>query len=200
MPEPTTSQGRDTKRRIVVAAAELMYRRGVGATSLDDVLAASGTGKGQFYHYFASREELVAEVVSHQLGQVLEEQRRFRLDTREGIRAWLERLAVMHEGTNDFHGCPLGAIAGEILEEGPRSRRRASEAFAEWESSLAQSFAKMQERGLLRRDVDAVILAEAMIAILEGGYLLSATKRDPRAMRGAIQVALSHLDSFRSTL
>jgi len=59
MREPTTRRGRDTRRRIVAVAAELMYERGVGATSVEDVLAASGTGKSQFYHYFSSREELL---------------------------------------------------------------------------------------------------------------------------------------------
>ena len=29
-----------------------MFTRGVRGTGLDDVLAAAGMGKGQFYHYF----------------------------------------------------------------------------------------------------------------------------------------------------
>ncbi len=199
MPEPSTPQGRATKRRIVVAAAKLMYARGVSATSLDDVLAASGAGKSQFYHYFASRQELISEVLSHQLSQVLEDQGRFALDTWEGIAAWLEGLVAMHETARDFHGCPLGSIAGEILEEGWRLRSRASEAFTEWESSLAGSLEKMRLSGLLRREADAATLAEAVIAILQGGYLLSATKRESRSMRSAVQVAMSHLGSFRPT-
>lgn len=198
VPEPTTPQGRATKRRIVAAAAESMYVRGVGATSLDDVLAASGTGKSQFYHYFSNREKLIEEVLTHQLGEVLQEQGRFPLDTWEGIQGWLEGLVVMHETTRAFHGCPLGSIAGAVLEESSRLRSRASEAFAEWESSLAVGFEKMQQRGLLRPDADVLALAEATIAIVQGGYLLSATKRNSRAMRNAVWVALEHLRSFRS--
>jgi len=74
MPEPTTRRGKDTKGRIVELAAALMYERGVSATSIEDILAASGTGKSQFYHYFSSKEELIAEVLRHQLQQVLQEQ------------------------------------------------------------------------------------------------------------------------------
>jgi AcrR family transcriptional regulator len=197
MAEPVTSRGRETKRRVVAAAAELMYVRGVSATSLDDVLAASGTGKSQFYHYFRSREELIEEVLSHQLGEVLTEQRRFAIDSWQGIRAWMEGLVVVHETKLDFRGCPLGSIAGEILEEGSRLRSRASEAFVEWESSLAAGLGKMQERDLLRRDADAAAIAEAMISTLQGGYLLAATKRDSRPMRTAVGLALDHLRSFR---
>ncbi len=198
MDEPVTSQGRETKQRIVAAAAELIYACGVSATSLDDVLAASGTGKSQFYHYFKSRQELIEHVLSHQLGEVLKEQRRFRIDSWQGIRAWMEGLVVVHETTLGFRGCPLGSIAGEILDEGSTLRSRASEAFVEWESSLAEGFATMQQRGLLRQDADPVAIAEAIVSILQGGYLLSATKRDSRPMRTAVGLALDHLGSLRS--
>ncbi|MDP8903842.1 MAG: TetR family transcriptional regulator, partial [Chloroflexota bacterium] len=39
--EPRTTRGRAAKARIIAAAAELMHRHGVAATSVDDVLAAS---------------------------------------------------------------------------------------------------------------------------------------------------------------
>lgn len=198
MDEPVTTRGLETKRRIVAAAAELMYLRGVSATSLDDVLAASRTGKSQFYHYFKSRQELIEHVLSHQLGEVLKEQRRFPIDSWQGIRAWMVGLVVIHETTLDFRGCPLGSIAGEILDEGSTLRSRASEAFVEWESSLAEGFATMQQRGLLRQDADPMAIAEAIVSILQGGYLLSATKRDSGPMRTAVGLALDHLRSFRS--
>ncbi len=67
MPEPITRRGKVTKARIVELAAALMYERGVSATSIEDILTASGTGKSQLYHYFSSKEELVAEVLRHQL-------------------------------------------------------------------------------------------------------------------------------------
>ena len=41
-------------------AAELFAERGIAATTVDEVLAAAGAGKGQFYHYFRGRDELAA--------------------------------------------------------------------------------------------------------------------------------------------
>ncbi len=41
-------------------------------------------------------------------------------------------------------------------------------------------------------------IAEAIVSILQGGYLLSATKRDSGPMRTAVDLALDHLRSFRS--
>nr|WP_237149870.1 TetR/AcrR family transcriptional regulator [Mycobacteroides abscessus] len=53
-----------------------MYQKGVAATSLDDILAASSTGKSQLYHYFKDRSELVKAVVERQTELVLNGPRR----------------------------------------------------------------------------------------------------------------------------
>lgn len=196
--EPTTRRGKDTKQRIVAAAAELMYERGVDATSLEDILTASGAGKSQLYHYFAGKEELVAEVLRHQLDQVLEEQNLFQLDTWDGISAWFGALVTMQEAQRRFRGCPLGSIAGDVLDQDERLRSRAADAFARWESLLAAALQTMRDRGLLAEDADPQILAETTIAIMQGGYLLASTKRDGRPMRLALSAALAHLKSFAS--
>jgi hypothetical protein len=52
----------------------------------------------------------------------------------------------------------------------------------------------MQATGLLRDDPYA--LAEATIAVLQGGNLLSSTARDTGPMRDALAVALSQLQSY----
>ena len=59
--------GTETKRRVIRAAADLFHKQGVRATSPDQVIEASGIGKGQFYHYFKSKEGLVHEVLQAHL-------------------------------------------------------------------------------------------------------------------------------------
>ncbi|MDK3256629.1 TetR/AcrR family transcriptional regulator [Blastococcus capsensis] len=196
MPEPTTRRGKDTKGRIVELAAGLMYERGVSATSIEDILAASGTGKSQFYHYFSSKEQLIAEVLRHQLQQVLREQSRFPLDTWESISAWFGALVDMQQNQRDYRGCPLGSISSQLLDHGDLLRSQAAEAFAHWESALSGGLRAMQASGLLRDDADPDTLAESTIAVLQGGYLLSSTKRDIRPMRNALAIALSQLRSY----
>ena len=44
------------------AAADLFAERGIASVSVDEVLAAAGAGKGQFYHCFRGRDELAAAV------------------------------------------------------------------------------------------------------------------------------------------
>src|SRR5215470_11458515 len=57
--EPSTRRGRASRERIVERAADLFAERGIAGTSVDDVLEAAKAGKGQFYHYFRNRDELV---------------------------------------------------------------------------------------------------------------------------------------------
>jgi len=196
MREPATRRGRDTRRRIIEVAAELMYERSVSATSIEDVLAASGTGKSQLYHYFSSREELLAEVLDHQVDQILEEQSSFPLATWAGITAWLQALALRHETERGLRGCPLGSIVSEVLDHSDHLRGRGAAAFARCESALADEFRKLQSAGLLRQDADPATLAEVTVAILQGGYLLSSTKREAAPMRNAAAAALAHLRSY----
>jgi len=176
-----------------------MYMRGVSASSLEDVLAASGTGKSQLYHYFSSKEDLVAEVLSHQLDQILKEQSSFPIDTWAGIHAWLDALVRRHQTELGFHGCPLGSLVSEVLDLSDQLHSRAAALFSRWESSLAERLRTMQGLGLLRKDAGPETLAEAIIAILQGGYLLSSIKRDVRPMQSAVAAALTHLQSFASS-
>jgi len=199
MSEPITRRGKVTKGRIVELAAALMYQRGVSATSIEDILTASGTGKSQLYHYFSSKEELVAEVLRHQLQQVLQQQSLFHLDTWEGISAWFQAMVDMQQDQRSYRGCPLGSIVSEVVDQGEPLRSQAADAFTRWESALVEGLRTMQARGLLRDDADPYALAESTIAVLQGGYLLCSTKRDIRPMRNALAAALGQLKSSAPT-
>lgn len=200
MPEPFTGRGRLSKARIVSAAAALMHERGISATTVDDILAESDTGKSQFYHYFSDKNALIIEVLSHQLEGILEDQSRFALDSWDGIVAWFRTLIEMHESRWGLHGCPLGSIAGEALEQGEDLRLSAAVTFDRWESPLAAALEAMRRRGELERTADPASLAEAVIAVVQGGYLLSSIKRDVRPMRGALRAALAYLASHSSSM
>ena len=58
---PTKSQS--TRLRILEAAAKVLAERGYADTRLTDIAIAAGTFAGSLYYHFASREELVEEVL-----------------------------------------------------------------------------------------------------------------------------------------
>ncbi len=55
---PRTTQ-RNTRGKIVSAAWKLFYEQGYEHTTVEDILALSGTSKGTFYHYFEGKDALL---------------------------------------------------------------------------------------------------------------------------------------------
>ncbi len=50
---------KNTKGKIITAAWQLFYDQGYDATTIDEIIAASGTSKGSFYHYFDGKDALL---------------------------------------------------------------------------------------------------------------------------------------------
>jgi AcrR family transcriptional regulator len=59
-----TASRRSPRRRddLVGAAVRAFAARGVGSTSVDDIVRAAGVAKGTFYLYFATRDDIVTAV------------------------------------------------------------------------------------------------------------------------------------------
>ena len=197
MAEPRTARGRERKAAIIGAATALMYEHGVKATSVDDVLASSGCGKGQFYHYFSSKDDLVADVLDFQLETVLAGVDEFRLDSWSGIRAWFDSLLAGQE-QRGFGGCPVGALAIELSGSSPCMQRHVAEAFSRWENSLADAFGSMKKKELLEPKAQPALLAEAVLTAIQGGYLLSTARRNVRPMQTALAAAYTQLRALRA--
>jgi AcrR family transcriptional regulator len=196
--EPRTGRGRASRERIVGHAAELIAERGVAGTSLDEVLAAAGVSKSQLYHYFAGRDELVEAAVAHRCAQVLGE-----LTQTLGEVATLAELESMLAGfisgfeQQGLPGCPIGSLASEVAERNDGARRQAAAAFDAWEGLFADALERMRERGELRADASAGVLATALLAGIEGGLLLSQTRKQAASLRIAVEAVLAHVRTYR---
>lgn len=195
---PSTERGRRTRQRILASAAELIYERGIEATSVDDVLAASAAGKSQFYHYFAGKEALVRDVLAYQLERLVAEQRPFleRLDSFEGIEAWFAFILDLHRRRGFLGGCPIGSLASEAADRGGELRNDLVAAFDSWEAFLRAGLTRMREGGELRPEADPEALAEATMATIQGGILLAKTKKAAHPLANALAAALAALRAY----
>lgn len=54
----------ETRARLVRAAREVMARKGVGATSIQEITEAADVGFGSFYNHFDSKETIAAAVMA----------------------------------------------------------------------------------------------------------------------------------------
>ena len=120
-----TAKGKATRQRIISAASEAFSERGVTASSNDVILAVAGASHSQLYHYFPSRDDLVAAVIADRVEQVLRHQESLLadLDSIEGLRLWRDATIAPQEDCEGRHGCPIGSLVGELSERDPRSRQ-----------------------------------------------------------------------------
>lgn len=195
-----TARGRATKARILEAADQLTYEKGVAQTTLEDVMTASGTSKSQLYQHFADKDVLVREVISLRASRVLERQakRLERLDSLRGLELWRDALVERNALRNGAYGCELGSLAHELADQDEQARQALAAHFATWQGLLAAGIGRMQANGTLRPEADPDVLAAGLMAALQGGYLLAQTARDVEPMRIALDMAIAHVRSFAS--
>lgn len=195
---PGTRRGAETRRRIVVEAATLIGERGVKRTSLDDVRAAAGVSKSQLYHYFTDKAGLIRAVIAHQTEQVMAAQQPFilHLDTWQGIERWFAALVALQVGRGCRGGCPIGSLASELSEQDEPARLDLMRSFETWEAHLRTGLRRMRAAGRLSARANPRDLATATMASIQGGLLLTQTRRTPKPLRVALDAALRHLRTF----
>lgn len=193
-----TARGEKTRARIVAAAADLMNVQGVGATTLDDVILASGVSKSQLYHHFAGKDALVRAVVDHVGERIIQRERDAlgHVSTIQGLRRWRDALVQNNALRHGAYGCALGSLASEISDQDDAARRAVSQLFIEWQGLLAGVLHRLQDGGALPPEASIDQLATGLMGALQGGYMLAQTARDVTPMATSIDMALAHIESL----
>jgi TetR/AcrR family transcriptional regulator, transcriptional repressor for nem operon len=195
-----TRKGLATRTRIVTAAADLMFRRGVAGTSTEDVLAAAQVSNSQLYHYFSDKSALVRAVIEHQAGAIIDGQRPLldELDSLAAFRQWRDMLVDLQRQGRCEGGCPLGSLSSELAETDESARTALAASFDRWEAPIRDGLRRMQERGDLQPDADVDQLALGTLAALQGGLLLTQAKRNVRPLEAALDLAISQIGCYLS--
>lgn len=190
-----TSQGIATRDRIVQAATSVIAEHGVDAMSLDHVLRSAGASKGQLYHYFTDRDDLVRAAVEATGESVLELQAGMmaQLDDWDAIERWFDCLVELQVDLDSRGGCPLASLTGALADRDEPARLLLVDSFDRWEARLAAGLAAMQEAGSVRADCNTQRLATSTMASVQGGLVLTQVRRDPTQLRIALDAALAHL-------
>jgi TetR/AcrR family transcriptional regulator, transcriptional repressor for nem operon len=196
---PTTSRGRLTRQRIVAAATEVVAEKGALGASLDEVGARAPASRSQLYHYFDDKNDLLLAVAEATNATVLDGQRDLfdHLGTWDGLVGWANALVALQEERGGRGGCPLANLLGQLGERDDSIRTVLASGFERWEADIRSGLAAMVESGLLRPDADVAWLASSTLASVQGGLVLSQARRDPVAMRRALDGALALIASFR---
>jgi len=115
-------QKQATRRRIVEAAGRRFKQDGIDGAGVAAVMSDAGLTNGAFYAHFASKEDLVANVLADQLRD-----QRQSLDSQPSDRAGLEAfigsyLSPQHRDQG-ADGCPSAALLDEIARRPAATRQ-----------------------------------------------------------------------------
>jgi TetR/AcrR family transcriptional regulator, transcriptional repressor for nem operon len=186
---PATSKGQRSKSLITETAARLMHEKGIDATSIDDVLAASQTGKSQAYHYFSGKEDLVAAVLEFQFSRVMAAQSALHDETCADLRRWRQEVLAANE-SGGFAGCPLGAFAGQ-LDGNSSLEALYADLFARWQAALAALVVRATSAGRLPPSTSPDDTALVLLGALEGGSMLSHVRHRQDDLERMLDAALA---------
>ena len=197
MPATTTltPKGEATRSRIVATATDLVLARGIGGTTLDDIRAGTATSKSQLFHYFpGGKAELVAAIATFQGERVLDAQRPYleALDTWDAWDSW-RRAVLAHYGSQGHWGCPVSALARELIGNDPEQAAELAATMERWRGYLQAGLVRMRSAGTLRPDADPEKLALSTFAALQGGLLLTQTMQSIAPLEAALDGALTNL-------
>ncbi|MGD0595774.1 MAG: TetR/AcrR family transcriptional regulator [Acidimicrobiales bacterium] len=198
---PTTERGRQTRRRIVVAAAGVVAEKGALGASLDEVGARAAASRSQLYHYFDDKADLLRAVAEATNDTVLGGQRDLfaELDSWAGLVRWADALVGLQQQSGGRGGCPIANLVGQLGERDDDIRLVLASGFDRWEAHIAAGLTAMVTAGELRQDADVDWLAASTLASLQGGLILTQARRDPQALRQALDGALALIGNYRLT-
>lgn len=179
-----------SRQRLIEAAMELFVSQGYGNTGLAQIARRAGLLPGSLYHFFPTKEDLLAATLEERLRllgpEVLDPIWQRIDDPIERVFGLLDGYRKMLEVTGFSHGCPIGNLAIELAETNPRIRPLLAANFDNWIAAVAGCLRAAEHR--LPPDTDPVELATFVLVTMEGAVMLARTHRDFRAYDSAVAI------------
>ena len=203
-PETKSLKGAATRDQILNAASRLIHVQGYQSTSLDDVLRESGVGKGNFYYYFKSKEDLGYAIIDRIRRAFIERglEPAFAdadADPVGQLHAFFDRVLDSQRQRNCVGGCAMGNLASELSDVHEGFRQQLAGIFDVYRDHLAETIRRGQRTGRLRPDADAVRVAQFLVGGLEGAILLGKVTRDITVIERCVEELKAHLALYRNS-
>jgi len=199
--ETKRARGAATRDQILDAATRLIHLQGFHCTSLDDVLGESGTGKGNFYYHFRSKEELGYAIIDRLIHGFAERtlEPAFADPDRDPvvqIHGFLDRVLDNVRQRDCVGGCPIGNLAAELSDVHEGFRQRLACIFVQWRAKLAEALRRGRATGRLTDECNPDAAAYFLVAALEGAILMSKVTKDIAVMEQCVSELKRHLTLY----
>jgi len=180
----------ETRKRIVQTAGEEFRRRGIGETSLADLMSAAGLTHGGFYRHFESKDQLVAEAYTVASESML--QRVTDALAENGGQNGLEIITSLYLSPEHRDhpglGCALATLGSEVARSDDGIRAAATEGFLKLADIVAAQFKDVPTEVAKSR-------ALATVATMVGVLLMSRVTPDPELSSAILRSATEWLNA-----
>ena len=187
----------DTRERIIGAARELFHARGYTAVGVADICAEADVVKGSFYHFFASKDELLAEALARnwqQLESWLAAQEAGSDSGRRSLEALFDLILAearrTHRACGLILGCRIGTVSSELGPQDPAAAEAGRKALEGWRQALRRLVRKGQADGSIDENADALELADGLLASIQGMSVIGRTLHQPAVLKRIAASAL----------
>lgn len=166
----------DARQRVVTAAAEMLARHGLNATSIRELAKRAGAPLGSTYHHFpGGKQQVVVEAVNSAGARVSAGlEHHLQAGAVAGLRGFLAMWREILLRSEFRVGCPVMAVAVEepIDETAVAALDAAAQVFGDWEDKLV---AALEAQGRDRESASR--LATLVLAGTEGAIALCRVRK-----------------------
>lgn len=194
------SKAEQTKLFIIERAAPIFNKKGFAATSMSDILEATGLAKGGVYGNFDSKEQiaiLAFEYAYERLITALADKIKREISANDKLVAIFNfyhnySIYPILEG-----GCPLLNTAIDADFNFPALKEKAALALKKMLGSLEFIINKGIETKEFRKKVNAKTEANLIFSVIEGGMMMSRLNNEPKYLNDLLKYLKSHIKSYR---
>jgi AcrR family transcriptional regulator len=179
---------RDTTRRHILDVASAQFREsGIAAVGLAGIMAEAGLTNGAFYTHFASKEDLVREVLCDALER-REQRHKDNLENGVPVETTIRDYLSPRHRDHAAAGCPTAALASEIARH-PKATR---DAFTgKMSDIIALMAAQMRDGSAAERRRRAISVYATMVGALQLSRAVNDKKLSEEILENAIEAALT---------
>lgn len=184
----TKSKGELTKEKILAEAARLIHKKGFDATTINDLVKATGLKKGCLYFHFSGKDELSLAV----LEKAKEDFIAF-LDSLLKGKTPGDRLNNLFIGMLEAQremgfsgGCIFGNTALEMGDKDEKLTAFVRKVFEEVTEKVRKAVKAAQVSGQIRDDIAAGTLASHIVMTIEGGIMLTRIEKCEKPMKDCV--------------
>lgn len=195
---------KNTRIAIMDSAQDLILDHGFGGTTVDAVIEKAGVSKGAFFHYFSSKDELgkalvkrYADADAEHLEKTLKKAEGLADDPLRQLLIFIKLFEQeMDELEEPYPGCLYASYLSQAELFDKNVRELIRESMLLWRIRIKEKLDQIITDHPPAKDIDLESLADMLLVIFEGAFVLSQSIQDPKT----VSRQLSHYHSYLKLL